>query len=103
MSERFVPVAVPALAAVGFARRPTSVEPWVVGLGRTFDRSGLLCCGDLETSLSEVCHNCQVEWNGPGDGTDRLRECGDAGELLVYAVSETFADLRKELGMSWTI
>ncbi len=92
-----------AMAAVGFARRPTSVEPWVTGLSRTFDRSGLLCCGDLEAAIGEVCRSHQVDWNGPEDGLDRLKKCDDAGELLVYAVSEIFADLRKELGMSWTI
>ena len=90
-----------ALAAVGFARRPVPADDWLRGLRLTFDRAGLLLSGRLDVAAEEVCHRAGVE--AAGRGTLPVRDCPDVGELFVYSVSETFGELRRELGMTWKL
>ncbi len=92
-----------ALSATTYARRSSRAEDWLSGLALTFDRAGLLLCGDLDVAAREICRRSASPWSGPKDGVQKLRACPDVGELLVYAVSETFAELRRELGMTWKL
>lgn len=75
----------------GQGRKP-GISRWLTALELSANHAGLLCCMDLKTAVE--CINA--------DPFTRSRQPKDAqiAELVLYAVSESFAQARTALGLS---
>jgi hypothetical protein len=80
--------------------RASTLNTVINGLG---DRAGLLAVGDLNLAITGIA------WAGghtnapPPSGKDRMTWIGrnaEARELVVFSVSDTYADARHKLGLS---
>ncbi|MDI7266447.1 MAG: hypothetical protein QME96_00435 [Myxococcota bacterium] len=80
-------------AARRFVESPTkSVKSWMLAADLTSDRAGLLLCGDLTTAA-------KVMTRMPPLAAD-LNPTQRVTELVVFAVSEDYFHLRKEMGVA---
>jgi hypothetical protein len=80
-------------AARRFVENPVkSIKPWMIAADLTGDRAGLLLCGDLPTAAKMMTRM-------PSLVTD-LTPMQRVTELTVFAVSDSYFKLRKELGIA---
>lgn len=80
-------------AAVRFLENPVkNIKPWMIAADLTGDRAGLLLCGDLPTAAKMMTRV-------PSLVTD-LTPTQRVTELCVFAISDGYFRLRKELGIS---
>jgi hypothetical protein len=81
-------------AARRFIENPIkSIKPWMIAADLTGDRAGLLMCGDLATAA-------KMMGKVPTLITD-LNPTQRIMELTVFAVSEGYFTLRKEMGIAF--
>lgn len=69
----------------------TNLQRWAHGVDKTACRAGLVLCGDLQTAGKVLAHDEKGEAGGPGD---RMQD------LLVFACSDRYFNLRKQLGVA---
>ncbi|MBN1769903.1 MAG: tetratricopeptide repeat protein [Deltaproteobacteria bacterium] len=80
-------------AAIRFLDNPVkNIKPWMIAADLTGDRAGLLLCGDLPTAAKMMTRV-------PSLVTD-LTPTQRVTELCVFAISDGYFRLRKELGIS---
>jgi hypothetical protein len=68
----------------------TNLQRWSAATERTANRAALLACGDLPTAVSCIADSGL----GEGQWTDAQKE------LLGFAVSEPFSQLRRQVGVA---
>lgn len=69
----------------------TNLQRWAHGVDKTACRAGLVLCNDLSTAGKVLGHDEKGEGGAPGD---RMQD------LLVFACSDRYFNLRKQLGVA---
>lgn len=69
----------------------TNLQRWAHGVDKTACRAGLVLCNDLQTAGRVLAHDEKPEAGGPGE---RMQD------LIVFACSERYFNLRKQLGLA---
>lgn len=89
-------------AAMSFARVPFDLDRWLDGMRRTFERIGLFVCGDVQTAVLAVLEKKKKAWDVLDASARRelIDKSVKARQLILFAVSEAFSAVRKNLGVA---